>query len=997
MKFGLPFRNALLAMVLVMAQLGMALSAAGQGATVMTDKPDYAPGELVIITGTGWQPGETVELHILSDPDCNCADTYLYAYSTDGTIYNDEFLVLPEHLGGTFLVTATGFNSGLIAYAYFTDGNVTMDAVGIPGGATVNYQYTRATGAQEVITTSSTTSFTLAARNNTTVRFSYEKVKEISLIKYVLLQVGINDGLLSTGTLGYDYQFQSPNAARIVTANYGALVASDVSATYGSTSVTLTSTLYSNYQTLTGISDQTITFYIDGTSVGTGTTNSSGEATLTVNLTSLPDPLGKLVVGSYTITSSFGGVTGTYLPIIAGNSTEAILNVTARDLIVSATADDKVYDGNTTATAYLTTDALAGDDVSAAYTEANFDDKNVGTDKTVTVTGISISGTDAGNYNLTNTSATAYADITARDLTVSATADDKVYDGNTTATVTLSTNKVYGDDVTATYTAANFADPNVGTWTVTVTGISINGADAGNYNLLNTVAYTSATITQATTTTLTLSAQSVRYMDYLTMTAQVTPLNTATALTGTVEFFIGGISYGSAAVVPVPGSTTGTVQATVIPQVSNMPGAYTVTAVFTSTNPNYAGSQNSKPLTVVPRNADPYNATGFYTGDLFAWTTGQNTSTATVTLAAAIVDNNSPSGDVRGARVTFYFVNGSTLTPIPSAQNLPVGLIDVNDGTVGAASAIVQLNIGSANAASFQIAVGVSGAYTNVPGDALSMTIVTVSKPVTGGFIVGGGKVLNSNSAGYIRGQTGLETDYQFDVKYNNSGTNPKGKVTIMVCSYYNKFGILDSELHTYIISTNAISSLNVGAPNATGTFSAKATLVEQLDDLTTVSIEGNATFQMVAFQNGCTQRVAITLHRKAGGIWFSSSWDGTKTIQQAVTSTSKVYVDGGGSCSTGGNLTAASGESDHFPVAAPFTVSAYPNPSDDQFVLDLQGAGTGKVEVVVYDILGRVVKLIERDDSYSTIRFGEDLAAGTYTAEVRQGPYRKAIKLVKQ
>ena len=63
--------------------------------------------------------------------------------------------------------------------------------------------------------------------------------------------------------------------------------------------------------------------------------------------------------------------------------------------------------------------------------------KNVGTGKTVTVSGISISGTDAGNYTF-NTTATTTANITARGLTVSATGVNKVYDGNTTATVTLS-------------------------------------------------------------------------------------------------------------------------------------------------------------------------------------------------------------------------------------------------------------------------------------------------------------------------------------------------------------------------------------------------------------------------------------------------------------------------------------------------------------------------------------------------------------------------------
>jgi hypothetical protein len=117
----------------------------------------------------------------------------------------------------------------------------------------------------------------------------------------------------------------------------------------------------------------------------------------------------------------------------------------------------------------------------------------------VTVSGISISGADAGNYTF-NTTATATANITARVLVVSATADGKVYDGTTTAVAHLSDNRVGGDILTDSYTSATFADQNAGAGkTVTVSGITISGADAGNYTA-NTSATTTADITPATLT-----------------------------------------------------------------------------------------------------------------------------------------------------------------------------------------------------------------------------------------------------------------------------------------------------------------------------------------------------------------------------------------------------------------------------------------------------------------------------------------------------------------
>ena len=142
-----------------------------------------------------------------------------------------------------------------------------------------------------------------------------------------------------------------------------------------------------------------------------------------------------------------------------------------------------------------------------SYTSASFNNKNVGTGKLVSVSGISISGTDAGNYNLLNTTASITANITARDLTVTATGINKQYDGNADATVTLSDDRVSGDVFTDSYTTASFDNKNVGVGKlVSVSGISISGTDAGNYNLLSTTASTTADITQKPATWTTNNA-----------------------------------------------------------------------------------------------------------------------------------------------------------------------------------------------------------------------------------------------------------------------------------------------------------------------------------------------------------------------------------------------------------------------------------------------------------------------------------------------------------
>ncbi len=128
-------------------------------------------------------------------------------------------------------------------------------------------------------------------------------------------------------------------------------------------------------------------------------------------------------------------------------------------------------------------------------TSGTFDSVIVGTWINVTHS-VSLWWDDAWNYSLT--SPTLTGDITVRDLTVSVTADNKVYDGNTTATVTLSSDKIVSDTVTLSNTSATFADAEVWTGkTVTVTGIAIAGDDAGNYSLSSTTANDTADITNS--------------------------------------------------------------------------------------------------------------------------------------------------------------------------------------------------------------------------------------------------------------------------------------------------------------------------------------------------------------------------------------------------------------------------------------------------------------------------------------------------------------------
>jgi len=152
-------------------------------------------------------------------------------------------------------------------------------------------------------------------------------------------------------------------------------------------------------------------------------------------------------------------------------------------------AANKTYDGTSTATLVgsAAVSAFGGDAVAVAGSgSATFGDKNAGTNKSVTVSGYTLTGADAGNYNAVQPSGLT-ASIGKADLAISGvTANNKTYDGTTAATLSgFASVTPIGADVVAVNGSASgtFADKNAGSGkAVTVNGFTLSGADAGNYN-----------------------------------------------------------------------------------------------------------------------------------------------------------------------------------------------------------------------------------------------------------------------------------------------------------------------------------------------------------------------------------------------------------------------------------------------------------------------------------------------------------------------------------
>ena len=173
-----------------------------------------------------------------------------------------------------------------------------------------------------------------------------------------------------------------------------------------------------------------------------------------------------------------------------------VVDVDQKELAIgcSFTAEDKIYDGTTDATIddnQLELDGVVGDDdVELIDVVIQFARADAGSDIQVNITSADLDGNDAGNYTLSLEGApSTTANITAKKLTIvgSFTAEDKVYDGTAEAIIEDDQLGLDGvvdnDDVVLVDVVAEFAEENVGTWTVSITDADLNGNDAGNYTV----------------------------------------------------------------------------------------------------------------------------------------------------------------------------------------------------------------------------------------------------------------------------------------------------------------------------------------------------------------------------------------------------------------------------------------------------------------------------------------------------------------------------------
>ncbi len=651
--------------------------------------------------------------------------------------------------------------------------------------------------------------------------------------------------------------------------------------------------------------------------------------------------------------------------------------ITAKLLTPHIIAENKIYDGGTSAT--LSSKSVSGlvneeTAVDLVVGNVSFDSKKVGI-RTATARNLTLSGTQASNYMLAEgATATDEAEIQARSLTVSATGINKVYDGTTAATVTLSDNRVEGDVLNTAYTSASFNDANKGTnKPVSVSGISVTGgADALNYALSNTETVTSANITALAVVVTPKQSYSKQYSD----------------LDPVFEYVVSPAILSGDAFTGKLGRTTG-----------EAPATYTITQGNLALSTNYAltfSNLNNATLTITKE-----DAIATYTGAVFASTSSATSNSATVTLSATIqdisaVDNSDTNpGDIRNATVSF--VNRETGVVLATA---PVGLVSSGDTKTGTATANVSLSTGSANSATFTIGIIVNNYYNRNSSE--DNTVVTVSKPLSD-FITGGGFSTLTNATGLIKPKQGTKNNFGFNVKYNKGGTNLQGNINTIVRG---------EDGRVYQVKGNVMTSLAVDIskttahPYPTAVFNGKANIQDITNPAAPIAIDGNATLQVTmtdAGEPGTSDKIGITVWNKSGGLWFSGSWNGVKTTEQLVTKGNlKVSSNSsfGSTATVTTTATSASVAQEVEVKEARFTT--YPNPLTDEASVEFSVAQDEEYTLDVYDLKGALVKRLQQGEAVAgeTVQAKWDARSanvGMYIIRLTTGSKVQTLRVLKR
>lgn len=408
--------------------------------------------------------------------------------------------------------------------------------------------------------------------------------------------------------------------------------------------------------------------------------------------------------------------------------------------------------------------------------------------------------------------------------------------------------------------ATEFTLSNVGENTVTLSVSDING---------NTSSCEAVVVVKKRPSVLTYDQSFyIQYSDSVVFFAILTDFLTGNGIEGkTIDFVLG--NQTASAVTNGNGIASASILVTQAPGSYSIESSFAGDEIYLSSNDNHLFSINQE------------DAVATYTGAMFASTSGTNSSSATVTLSATIQDITAvpgdPSydihdGDILKASVSFRIIETGEVIP----ANL--GYVNAADKKTAVATATWNTSIGNSDSEQFTVEIVVGGHYTrSLSSD--DYVVVTISKPLSD-FVTGGGYIVLANSEGEKAGDAGSKNNFGFNLKYNKNGKNLQGKVNVIV-----RRTEADGIQHIYQIKSNKTNSLSVQSQGK-AVFNMQASIQDITDPDNPVSLEGNASLQIEITDNGepgKADMIGISLLSRNGGLWYSSNWNGVKTVETTL------------------------------------------------------------------------------------------------------------------
>ncbi len=570
-------------------------------ATIQTDQSDYAPGTTVTITGSGFQPLETVTIQLVESPLIDTHGPYTVQAGANGNIFDQSFVTDSYDVNVRFYVTATGATSRLQAQNTFTDATPTNTILASsPNPSSVNQSVALTAtvrngstqGSGTLVTTGTVDFYDQTGINNPNCTGqSGSSLGNVSVsasgtasINHPFTVAGTYKlGACYNGTSGTGTQnSQSPSVTQTVNAAIGTtttVTASPNPSTYGQ-SVAFTATIApaSGSTVPTG----SVQFKIDGVAFGSPVSVSSCSPSPDACAASSDNTLS---AGGHTVEADFTA-TGIFL---GSNSSTLPLTVNKADPIMSATGGTFTYDTNPHAGSGSAT--------------------GVGTDGSLSPVTLSYVGVSGTTYPTT-----ASAPVNAGSYTVTASfAGNNNYNAKDSTPAALSIAKANATVVVTPYVAVPYDGlPHTATYTITgvhsetgatVGTVTLNTThtDAGtyasdswsftgaaNYNDIASTTITDSIAKAPTSTNVTSSVNPSTFGQSVTFTAKVTNTATGATPTGAIVLMIDG-----SPVAVTVSSSGNTMTATSGATSSLSVGSHAVVAAYTNADGNFVNSTSS--------------------------------------------------------------------------------------------------------------------------------------------------------------------------------------------------------------------------------------------------------------------------------------------------------------------------------------------------------------------------------------------------------------------